>query len=177
MQELDQQKLVDIATQISKCLHCSSGRITLNSKFKLCIEKECNENVFPLTKAAVLACDCELPDMTDPQIRSIKQAMLKDVEPIIELAKLSCQEVKFTAADAPWERLSLKPSDTSPSRAVLDKVREEAEEKFCLLNQRIRIVRNWCFFFDLFKMEDEEEESSATTTTAQPKTKRAKIGK
>jgi hypothetical protein len=175
-QELDQQKLLGIAVKMSKWLDCFSGRIVLNSKFKLCIETECNQEVFPLTKAAAIACGCELSDMSEQQIRSVKQAMLKDIEPMIASAKQSVQEVNLTTADSAWEKVAPKPSDTTASRVVLDKIMEEAEDKWALLNLRIRILRDWCFFFDLVKM-DEEPEQEQTSAAVLPKNKRAKTGK
>ena len=88
LSEFEQQKRIDIAHKLEQGLEnqCRVSRNFFNAEFKMIIETKCNEEVFPLTKAAAIACNCELGTMTPAQINSVKQEMLKDLEPIIASA-------------------------------------------------------------------------------------------
>ena len=114
LSEFEQQKRIVIAHKLEQGLEnqCHVSRKFFNAEFKMVIETECNEEVFPLTKAAVIAFDCKLDAMTPAQLNSVKQAMLKDLEPIIASAKRGIHQVKFLDSEALLEGVVPKPRDT-----------------------------------------------------------------
>ena len=149
--QLHNNKLIEIARRAMKCLATKrTTRSQWNSDFNQIIQVECSDDeVFPLMRAAAVACGCELNAMTTAQVRSVKQAWLEDINRAVGAVKASIKSVKVEE--------------------------EEDSSKMASLNESFDIMKSWYFFIYLNKVPVEGEDvEHAAITTPQRQSKRAR---
>ena len=147
-------ELIAVARKINQCLDRKHKTSARDADFKSIIETECNADVFPITKAVALSCQCELSEMTHGEVLSIKLANLDEIRTLIAQVKWAMGSIKMMKIGEALVSVVPKPADTQTARILMKDIEEDIDTMVSTLKQSAKILNNWFDFLDHFKLEE-----------------------